>query len=92
MMTVEDLADKTRDAYSACRYNSWKACVKALRKEGYDDMQVEAILRSKTTRWAADHSKNSYGKASSVDLLNYVRQYETPQSIEQLTRETFEMV
>lgn len=91
MMTVEDLADKTSDAYSATRYNSWKACIKALRKEGYDDMQIEAILRSKITRWAADRSKNSYGKASSVDLLSYVRQYESKESIEQLTRETFEV-
>lgn len=91
MMTVEDLADKTSDAYSATRYNSWKACVKALRKEGYDDMQIEAILRSKLTRWAADHSKNAYGKASSVDLLKYIRKYESKESIDQLTRETFEM-
>lgn len=91
MMTVEDLAEKTSDAYSACRYNSWKACVKALRKEGYDDMQIEAILRSKLARWAADSSKNSYGKASSVDLVNYVRENETKESIDQLTKETFEM-
>ena len=70
MLTTKELAEKTSDAYSYDRYNSWEACVKKLRKAGYDDMQIEAILRSKITRWAADSSHNNYGKASGIDLMN----------------------
>lgn len=92
MMTVQELSQKTSDAYSFGRYNSWEACIKKLRKAGYDDMQVEAILRSKWTRWAADASDKPYGKASSVDLINYILKNETKESVIQLTKETFEMI
>lgn len=69
MIPVKDLAEKLADAYSTENYGgSWSACVKMLRRRGYDDRQVEAIIRSKWTRWAADASGHSYGRANSVDL------------------------
>jgi hypothetical protein len=88
MLSTKALTEKTSDAYSACRYNSWKACVKKLRVFGCNDNEIEAILRSKWTRWAADSSKSSYGKESSVDLINYIKKYETRASIESLTKES----
>lgn len=92
MLTVQELSEKTSDAYSFDRYNSWEACIKKLRKAGYDDREIEAILRSKWTRWAADAGNKPYGKASSVDLLNYINQHETKESVIQLTLETFETI
>lgn len=92
MLTVQELSEKTSDAYSFDRYNSWKACIKKLRKADYDDREIEAILRSKWTRWAADAANKPYGKASSVDLLNYINQHETKESVIQLTLETFETI
>lgn len=92
MLTVKELSEKTSDAYSYDRYNSWEACIKKLRKAGYNDREIEAILRSKWTRWAADSSSAPYGKASSNDLMNYINKYENKQSIEELTKETFEMM
>lgn len=89
MLTIEELSEKTSDAYSYDRYNSWSACIKALRKAQYNDMQIEAILRSKWTRWAADSSDKSYGKSSSVDLMKYINENETLESVEELTKETF---
>mgnify|MGYP001435600352 CR=1 FL=1 len=92
MLTTKELAEKTSDAYSFDRYNSWEACVKKLRANGLNDREIEAVLRSKWTRWAADGSKNVYGKASSNDLMNYINKYENKASIEKLTKETFEMI
>lgn len=92
MLTVKELSEKTSDAYSYDRYNSWEACIKKLRKAGYSDREIEAILRSKWTRWAADSSSAPYGKASSVALMNYINKNETKESVEQLTKETFEMI
>ena len=89
MLTTKELAEKTSDAYSFDRYNSWEACVKKLRNNGLNDREIEAVLRSKWTRWAADASKNAYGKASSNDLMNYINKCENKKSIEELTKETF---
>jgi len=88
MLSTKDLAEKTSDSYSYNRYNSWEACVKKLRAFGCNDKEVESILRSKWTRWAADSSNNPYGKASGVDLMNYIKKCETRASIEQLTKES----
>lgn len=92
MLTTKELAEKTSDAYSFDRYNSWEACVKKLRANGLNDREIEAVLRSKWTRWAADMSKNVYGKASSNDLMNYINKCETKESIQKLTKETFELI
>lgn len=91
MLTIQELSEKTSDAYSYDRYNSWEACIKKLRSLGCNDYEVEAILRSKWTRWAADASNKPYGKASSNDLVNYINKHETKESITKLTQETFEM-
>lgn len=53
---TKDLAIKTRDAFAFDRYgrDQWIAAVQVLVDAGYDDAEVEWILRSKHMRWAAD--------------------------------------
>lgn len=91
MLTVEQLAEHCSDAYSTDRYrNGWVPCVKMLRKRGYDDQQIEAILRSKWTRWAADSDNASYGSVPASALGRFLDSLENCQSeVEELTRETF---
>lgn len=64
------IARRTQDAYSSDRYRSWRAVAAALLKRGYDERQVEAIMRSKWTRWAA--ADQVMGKASAKDLLAFI--------------------
>lgn len=66
------LAARTEDAYSFRRYASWPAVADALLNEGYSTAQTEEIMRSKITRWAADNSKASYGRATSLDVLRFL--------------------
>lgn len=66
------VAERCSDAYSANRYYSWTEVAKALLVRNYDEFMTEAIMRSKFTRWAADTSENSYGKAPSRVLVEYL--------------------
>jgi len=56
------LAAKTADAYSVSRYASWPACAQVLVTMGLNDLGVEAVLRSKWMRWAADGSSEREGR------------------------------
>jgi hypothetical protein len=91
-MTPQELADKCSDAYSADRYNhGWLPSIKMLRRRGYDDHEIEAILRSKHTRWAGDSSKHPNGLITSSDLARYIDKYNPArwkQEIAQLVAET----
>lgn len=72
-LSVQELNDKLQDAYSTSNYNgNWSPCIKMLRKRGYDDRQVEAIIRSKWTRWAGDSSDKRYGHVNSADLARFL--------------------
>ena len=72
-LSVQELNDNLQDAYSTDNYNdNWSPCIKMLRKRGYNDKQVEAIIRSKWTRWAADGSGKRYGHVNSVDLARFL--------------------
>lgn len=65
------LAEKTRDAYSASLYGaSWVACAKLLARRGLNDAEIEAVLRSKWMRWAADSS--FHHKPTSEDLARFM--------------------
>ncbi len=86
---VAEFADELSDAYSTDRYkNGWGSCIKMMRKRGLNDQQIEAIIRSKWTRWAGDASDNAYGQINSADLARFLDS-ETMASIESLTRESF---
>lgn len=89
--TVEQLAERLSDAYSTDRYKGgWAGCIRMLRRRGYNDLQIEAIIRSKWTRWAADSaSTNCAGPAVLAKFLDTYRNDALKKEVDQLTAETF---
>lgn len=86
---ADEVANATSDAYSFERYapGAWKASCRMLAREGYDAREIEAIMRSKWTRWAGDSSeKNEYGHVTSIDLKNFLN------SMTNLEKEVAELV
>ena len=69
---ARDLAARTTDAYSSGRYRSWARVAHLLLREGYTDRQVEAIMRSKWTRWASDQY---HGKAPAHAVLDLMKRW-----------------
>ena len=75
---VRALAARTADAYSWDNYEGyrWTAAIAMLVRRGYTDREVEAIMRSKWTRWAADMASSRrsyrYGRTSSMDLARFL--------------------
>lgn len=90
---AQALADKTSDAYSADRYsNNWIGCIEMLSDRGYNEREIEAILRSKWMRWAADVSGNEYGFCDRTDLALFLddkRNGFDQREVDQLVKETF---
>jgi hypothetical protein len=43
-----------------------------LQSRGYTDKEVEGIMRSKWTRWAADYSDKPHGQATADDLAAFL--------------------
>lgn len=73
MKNIKEFNEELGNAYSTSNYNgTWIPCIKMLRKRGYNDLQVEAIIRSKWTRWAADGSDKRYGRVNSADLARFL--------------------
>lgn len=69
-MKARELAEKTKDAYSADAFGEaeWKKAAKMLLKRGYSPAQAEGILRSKWTRWCRDaYSDAGEGKAKYLE-------------------------
>lgn len=89
MLTPQQLAEQLETAYSTDRYRGgWLSCVKMLRKRGYSDREIEAIIRSKHTRWAGDASSSRYGYVNSADLARYIDKH----SKDEWTKEVAELV
>lgn len=92
-LTIAALAEKCADAYSTDQYGGkWNGCVTMLRARGYSDLAIEAVLRSKWTRWAADASGKPYGRNSARDLARFLDETPkvcSPEHLESLVRETF---
>ena len=87
---AKDLAEKTSDAYSSDRFASWEGVVQTLLNLGYSEIETEAIVRSKWTRWACDMdtSGNRYGRHTSTAMVRFLKG--TPQSeVTALVNETF---
>ena len=59
-----------------------------LRKRGYNDQQIEAIIRSKWTRWARDMASTYKGSAPKLAAF-LDAQKDLAQQVDELTRETF---
>jgi hypothetical protein len=74
MKNVKEFSKELSGAYSTNRYNnSWVACIRMLRKRQYNDEQIEAIICSKWTRWAADcFESKQYTKTPAKALANYL--------------------
>jgi hypothetical protein len=55
---VKQLSDKTESAFSFSRYGAteWRKGIAILISHGWSDGEIEAALRSKWTRWAADEN------------------------------------
>lgn len=79
------IAARTHAAYSADRYASWQAVAAALLRRGFTPVAVEAILRSKITRWAADYSRAPHGRATAPDVLRCLDR--NPRYVEEVLRE-----
>lgn len=87
---AKDIAERTSGAYSFDRFRNWEAVTQCLLNLGLDDLQVEAVLLSKWTRWACDldDSGATYGCHTSTAMLKFMRGI--PESeIKALTFETF---
>ena len=65
---ADEIAEECEDAYSFDRYSAsgWRASARLCAQKGFNEEQIEWILRSKWMRWAADHSDNDYGRHTSV--------------------------
>ncbi len=89
---AQHLATLTMDAYSFDRYGwpRWVACIRMLARRGFDAREIEAIMRSKWTRWAGDMSGKPYGRVTSADLARFLaNDNDLPRAVAQLVSETF---
>ena len=76
-LLIEAIALATADAYSHDRYSKegWRECIHVLLQRTDDRLQVEAFLRSKHMRWAADMETRDgvdYGDFDGVTLTLYI--------------------
>ena len=71
---AEALSARTHDAYSYDNYLplEWTKACQMLLNRGFDETEVEAIMRSKWTRWAHDMSGQDYGETSALDLMAFI--------------------
>jgi hypothetical protein len=71
---IAEIAEQTSDAYSFDRYGAknWKSTCAMLAKRGLNAVEVEAVMRSKWTRWAGDMADSEYGNVKAKDLAAYI--------------------
>ncbi len=87
-----EIATKCADAYSSGTYQNWTTVAQKLLGRGLDARQVEAIMRSKWTRWAADASNARHGHVPAKAILDFIdnpRNKIDHAEIVALTQETF---
>jgi hypothetical protein len=84
------LAEQTSGAYSYDRFKNWEAVIQALLNLGYNEMETEAIVRSKWARWACDMdtSRNNYGHHTSSAMVRFMKGT-SQKEINDLVFETF---
>lgn len=94
---ADQAAAMTDDAHSYDRYGAqeWRAAAQALFNLGLSDRGVQAVLRSKWMRWAADRANRSVTGAEAVDIVRYVaKEYPTKTArdaaVKRLIAETFD--
>jgi hypothetical protein len=91
LVGINELAERLADAYSTPNYGgSWRGCVRMLRFHKLTDAEIEAVIRSKWTRWAADQSDKPYGKTTSRDLERFMdKNNYWGEEVKRLTKESF---
>ena len=84
---VRQFAAGLSDAYSTYGYkNGWSGCIRMLRARGYNDREIEAVIRSKWTRWARDCSGGNV--CTSTDLKHFLDNMKNEiTEVNKLTRE-----
>lgn len=96
---ARDVAERTQDAFSYDAYtpSGWRACCVMLAKRGYNQWAIEAIMRSKWTRWAGDgDEKRGYGHYNGKTLerfmdnmIQHSGEAETDRRVRELVSGTF---
>jgi hypothetical protein len=91
---IAAIDERTEIGYSYDRYSrgGWRQAIRELLKRGYDEREIEAIMRSKWTRWAADSDDAPYGKTPGVALIRFIddpRNKCTQAAVAELVGQTF---
>jgi hypothetical protein len=86
---ISALSAKTQNAYAVNRFRSWDACVRELILRGYDDAEVEAVLRSKWMRWASDQANGKATVKHLKDFLDNPANCCDKYAVKALVKETF---
>lgn len=70
---INDIIQRSLGAYSFDRYGKrlWKASIKFLLDEGYDEASIQWILLSKHMRWAADSCEEDANKIPLRGIKKY---------------------
>ena len=92
---VSRIEAKTEDAYSYDRYSrsGWRGTIKMLLNGNWTEREVEAFLRSKYMRWAADmDATRDYGQHNSRTVSEYLESLRCPlnqRDLDELVAGTF---
>lgn len=91
-----EIARQTEDAYSFDAYTpeGWRQCCLMLAKRGYDARQIEAVMRSKWTRWAGDNDsdRKRYGQYNSTTLARFIDEMIAKRGIRKVNAEIADLV
>jgi hypothetical protein len=77
-MEIQEIIFKTKTGYSYERYGAfgWINSIRNLWDLGYTKKQIEWIMLSKITRWAADSFMvGEYGSADGTEVVQYHNKY-----------------
>ena len=75
---IKEMVSNTQSGYSYNRYGStgWENSIRNLSVLGYNKKQIEWIMLSKVTRWAADSfMTGEYGTADGTEVVQYHNKY-----------------
>ena len=88
-LRADDIADCCRDACSFDAFGplEWRAAARMMARKGYTEREIDAILRSRWTRWLRDAAGRYNGTAK--DLAAYIDR-RTPTELARVVRGTEE--
>lgn len=88
---IKALAIKTCDAYSYDAYGAdeWRKAIGHLIGLDYDNEQIEAIMRSKWTRWARDEHSSYEGRGVWIKQFVLAHAGRPGYSVDELVAGTF---